>query len=234
MGALDKESRARMLGLLSRVGDKACLSRFLHGVILSHYTGSENEDLSVSLKLVGPKATGQLLPAAAGQRKARTARTRAGRSPGAAPLEDRRRHRLQVRPLRRSAGLLQGPCRQGRAVPAPLGAARPSAPDHRVQPARHRPRDRAPWPSLHPRLHQEPGEPQAAARRVLQGHLVDAPADPVRTGQSAGRRMRAGSRAAAEGGGRIQTEVSHALREGSCGNAGSKSRGRSAGDRHQP
>ena len=59
----DKESRARMLGFLSGVGDKACLSRFLHDVILSHYTGSENEDLPASLKLVGPKAAGQFLPA---------------------------------------------------------------------------------------------------------------------------------------------------------------------------
>ena len=130
----DKESRARMLGLLSGVGDKACLSRFLHEVILSHYTGSENEDLPASLKLVGPKAAGQFLPAlvdahftqrpketldllrrlreersrsagrawndvlregvrsvlrvvsaapAAGRKKARTARARAGKSPSA-------------------------------------------------------------------------------------------------------------------------------------------------------
>ena len=59
----DKESRARMLGLLSGVGDKACLSRFLHEVVLSHYTGSENEDLPASLKLAGPKAAGRFLPA---------------------------------------------------------------------------------------------------------------------------------------------------------------------------
>ena len=57
----DKESRTRMLGLLSGVGDKACISRFLHEVILSHYTGSENEDLPASLALVGPKAAGQVL-----------------------------------------------------------------------------------------------------------------------------------------------------------------------------
>ena len=32
-------------------------------MILTHYTGSENEDLPASLKLVGPKAAGQFLPA---------------------------------------------------------------------------------------------------------------------------------------------------------------------------
>ena len=57
----DKESRTRMLGLLSGVGDKACIARFLHEVILSHYTGGENEDLPASLALVGPKAAGQVL-----------------------------------------------------------------------------------------------------------------------------------------------------------------------------
>ena len=57
----DKESRTRMLGLLSGVGDKACISRFLHEVILSHYTGDENEDLPASLNLMGPKAAGQVL-----------------------------------------------------------------------------------------------------------------------------------------------------------------------------
>ena len=57
----DKESRARMLGLLSGVGDKACISRFLHEVVLSHYTGSENEDLSTAMGLIGPKAAGQFL-----------------------------------------------------------------------------------------------------------------------------------------------------------------------------
>ena len=50
-----------MLALLSGVGDKAYLSRFLHEVMLSHYTGGENEDLPAALKLVGPKATGRFL-----------------------------------------------------------------------------------------------------------------------------------------------------------------------------
>ena len=57
----DKQSRARMLGLLAAVGDEACLSRFLHEVILSRYTGSENEDLPASLRLLGPRAAGQFL-----------------------------------------------------------------------------------------------------------------------------------------------------------------------------
>ena len=56
-----KESRARMLGLLSAVRDKACLSRFLHEVILAHYTGSENEDLPASLNVIGPKVAGRFL-----------------------------------------------------------------------------------------------------------------------------------------------------------------------------
>ena len=57
----NKESRTRMLGLLSGVGDKACITRFLHEVVLSHYTGSENEDLSAAMERVGPKAAGQFL-----------------------------------------------------------------------------------------------------------------------------------------------------------------------------
>ena len=57
----DKQSRARMLGLLSGVGDRACISRFLHEVVLTHYTGSENEDLSAAMGLIGPKAAGQFL-----------------------------------------------------------------------------------------------------------------------------------------------------------------------------
>ena len=57
----DKGSRARMLALLSGVGDKTCLSRFLDEVMLSHYTGGENEDLPAALKLVGPKAAGRFL-----------------------------------------------------------------------------------------------------------------------------------------------------------------------------
>ena len=57
----DKESRARMLGLLSGMGDRTCISRFLHEVVLSHYTGSENEDLSAAMDRVGPKAAGQFL-----------------------------------------------------------------------------------------------------------------------------------------------------------------------------
>ena len=57
----DKQSRAGMLGLLSGVGDRTCISRFLHEVVLSHYTGSENEDLPAAMELAGPKAAGQFL-----------------------------------------------------------------------------------------------------------------------------------------------------------------------------
>ena len=57
----DKQSRARMLGVLAAMGDAACLSRFLHSVILPRYTGSENEGLPASLRLVGPKAAGRFL-----------------------------------------------------------------------------------------------------------------------------------------------------------------------------
>ena len=351
-----------MLALLCGVGDKACLSRFLDEVMLSHYTGGENEDLPAALKLVGPKAAGRFLLAlveahfsqrpketldllrrlreersksagrawndalrdgvrsalrtvsvapVAGRRKARTARAPAGKSPSTASrpagaavdpagTDTRRLKQLPdqaVRDLfalawhwrlmseanaaagaiaassrlaspdralpaalgelhaekglsdttafatlwRHSAGSLlersarppkeprhwkiaadidckcdlcadlrafcKDPAAQVARFPLARGAARPSAPDHRVQQARHRPRDRAPGKSLHPRVHQEPGEPQAPARRVLQGRLADAPADPLRTGQGAERRMCAGSGATAGGGGGIRAEV---------------------------
>ena len=51
----DNQSRARLLGLLSRVGDEACISRFLHEVVVSHYTGNESEDLLTMMNAMGPE-----------------------------------------------------------------------------------------------------------------------------------------------------------------------------------
>ena len=59
----DAPSRARMLRLLSAVGDGECLSRFLRETILPDYTGGENEDLPAALDVVGPETAGQFLPA---------------------------------------------------------------------------------------------------------------------------------------------------------------------------
>ena len=58
----NEESRARMLGLLTAVGDRECLSRFLRQVILPDYTGGENENLVAAIDAVGPEpAEGFLL-----------------------------------------------------------------------------------------------------------------------------------------------------------------------------
>ena len=59
----DTQSRARMLALLCGIGDKACISHFLHEVILSHYTGSENEELLAAMDAAGTEAAGRFLPA---------------------------------------------------------------------------------------------------------------------------------------------------------------------------
>ena len=357
----DKQSRAGMFGLLFAVRDKACTSRFLHEVILSHYTGSENEDLLAGMEIVGPREARRFLlalsdahftqrpkeilallrrvddergelagrawddllregirsvlgavSAAPDIRKKgrstrppvkkydevaawppRTATDATAPAPGllkrladqavldlftlawrwdlaseaetaagaiaalprlatpdrtlpaalrelrgeegladtvpfatlwrhatgftaeaqrhsserAAALEYRRRDRLQMRPLREPSDLLQRSRRQDRAISAPQGTARPPAPHHRSPPTRHRPRDRAPGQSLHPRVRQEPGEPPAEARRVFQGRLLDAATDPLRAGWCAGRAVRAGGRAAAGGGSRVRAEV---------------------------
>ena len=57
----DGWGRARMLGLLSVLGDGKCLSRFLREVVLSHYTGGENEELAAALDAVGPETAGEFL-----------------------------------------------------------------------------------------------------------------------------------------------------------------------------
>ena len=59
----DKRSRTRMLGLLCAIGDDACVSHFLHDVVLSHYDGSENEDLPAAMDVAGTEAAGRFLPA---------------------------------------------------------------------------------------------------------------------------------------------------------------------------
>ena len=59
----DKESRALMLGLLCGIADAACISHFLHAVVLSHYDGNENEDLPAAMDLAGTEAAGRFLPA---------------------------------------------------------------------------------------------------------------------------------------------------------------------------
>ena len=59
----DKEGRIGMLALLCRLGDEARTGRFLREVVLSSYSGGENEALAAALTLVGPKAAGSFLPA---------------------------------------------------------------------------------------------------------------------------------------------------------------------------
>lgn len=59
----DEESRARMLGLLTEVGDGECLSRFLREVVLPDYTGGENENLAAAIDAVGPEPAEEVLPA---------------------------------------------------------------------------------------------------------------------------------------------------------------------------
>ena len=57
----DERSRARMLGLLSVVGESDCLSRFLLDVVVSDYTGAENEDLPAAMEAVGPEVACRFL-----------------------------------------------------------------------------------------------------------------------------------------------------------------------------
>ena len=59
----DKESRAMMLRLLRGIGDDACISHFLHEVVLLHYDGSENENLPAAMNLAGTETAGRFLPA---------------------------------------------------------------------------------------------------------------------------------------------------------------------------
>ena len=51
-----------MLALLCRLGDEARIGRFLREVVLSSYSGGENEALAAALTVVGPKAAGRFLP----------------------------------------------------------------------------------------------------------------------------------------------------------------------------
>ena len=57
----DERSRARMLRLLSAVGESDCLSRFLLDVVVSDYTGVENEDLPAAMEAVGPEVACRFL-----------------------------------------------------------------------------------------------------------------------------------------------------------------------------
>ena len=59
----DEKSRIRMLGLLSGIADDACTSHFLDEVILSHYTGGENEDLPAAMDLAGSESAKRFLSA---------------------------------------------------------------------------------------------------------------------------------------------------------------------------
>ena len=47
--------RSRMLDVLSSVGDRETLSRFLHEVILTDYNGDENDELLAALDCAGPE-----------------------------------------------------------------------------------------------------------------------------------------------------------------------------------
>ncbi len=64
----DKQGRVRMLGLLSAAGDRDRAVRFLREVVLSRYTGSENENLVPVLHLIGPDAAKRFLLDLAGVR----------------------------------------------------------------------------------------------------------------------------------------------------------------------
>ena len=57
----NEPGRARMLRLLSTVGDRECLSRFFGEVMLSDYTGDENGELPAAMEAAGPKIAGRFL-----------------------------------------------------------------------------------------------------------------------------------------------------------------------------
>jgi 2OG-Fe(II) oxygenase superfamily len=56
-------SRAEMLRLLTQLGDRVLLKRFIRGVVTTDLDGSENEALAKALAQLGPKDTGKLLTA---------------------------------------------------------------------------------------------------------------------------------------------------------------------------
>ncbi len=59
--SLAKEpSRAEMLKLLGKLGERALLERFIDGVVTRQYDGSENEALTANVPLLGAAATGEL------------------------------------------------------------------------------------------------------------------------------------------------------------------------------
>ena len=58
----NEEGRIGMLALLCRLGDEARIGRFLREVVLSSYSGGENEALAAAVTVVGPKAAGRFLP----------------------------------------------------------------------------------------------------------------------------------------------------------------------------
>ena len=57
----DRPSRARMLELLSGIGDEARTLRFLRDVVLSRYRHGDNEHLPAAVSIVGPAAAGNFL-----------------------------------------------------------------------------------------------------------------------------------------------------------------------------
>ena len=57
----EPDGRARMLRLLSAIGDRNCAIRFLREVVLLRYGGSENDDLIPVLGLLGPDAAKDFL-----------------------------------------------------------------------------------------------------------------------------------------------------------------------------
>ena len=57
----DQPGRARMLDLLSRIGDEARTLRFLRDVVLSRYRRGDNERLPAAVRVVGPAAAGRFL-----------------------------------------------------------------------------------------------------------------------------------------------------------------------------
>ncbi len=59
----NEPDRARMLRLLSTVGDRECLSRFFGKVMLSDYTGGENGELPAAMEAAGPETAGRFLHA---------------------------------------------------------------------------------------------------------------------------------------------------------------------------
>jgi len=59
----DEQSRTRMLGLLSAVGDSECLSHFLLEVVLPDYTGGENGELPVAMEAAGQAVSARFLAA---------------------------------------------------------------------------------------------------------------------------------------------------------------------------